>query len=278
MIESILLGLLQGLAEFLPISSSGHLVLGKSLLGLHDAGMFFDIMLHAGTLLSIFVIFRKKIWNIVKGCLLCDGKQLREAGYIVLASIPTAAIGLGFKDRIESLFENPRFVCAALIFTGTLLFASKWAKTGANHPSEPGKEMNWWRALLTGIVQGIACVPGISRSGSTISAMLFLGTNRKYAGEFSFLMSIPAVGGAALLDLVKWVKCQTFNPAEKPELVLSCASSGDFTPALLVGMAIAFISGIFALKWLMNFVQKGKFHYFAYYLWAAGVLGLIFIK
>ncbi len=278
MFESILLGLLQGLAEFLPVSSSGHLVVGKSLLGLKDAGMFFDIMLHAGTLLSIFVIFRKKIWNIVKGCALRDKAQLKEAGYIVLASIPTAIIGLGFKDQIESLFENPRFVCGALLFTGTLLFASKWAKTGANHPEEPGKAMNWWRALLTGTVQGVACIPGISRSGSTISAMLFMGTNRKYAGEFSFLMSIPAVGGAALLDLVKWVKCQTFNPIENPEMLAKCAESGSFTPELLAGMAVAFISGIFALKWLMNFVQKGKFHYFAYYLWAAGILGLVFIR
>lgn len=278
MFESILLGLLQGLAEFLPVSSSGHLVVGKSLLGLKDAGMFFDIMLHAGTLLSIFVIFRKKIWNIVKGCALRDKAQLREAGYIVLASIPTAIIGLGFKDQIESLFENPRFVCGALLFTGTLLFASKWARTGANHPEEPGKAMNWWRALLTGTVQGVACIPGISRSGSTISAMLFMGTNRKYAGEFSFLMSIPAVGGAALLDLVKWIKCQTFNPLENPEMLAKCAESGSFTPELLVGMAIAFVSGIFALKWLMNFVQKGKFHYFAYYLWAAGILGLAFIR
>ncbi len=278
MFESILLGLLQGLAEFLPVSSSGHLVVGKSLLGLKDAGMFFDIMLHAGTLLSIFVIFRKKIWNIVKGCALRDKAQLKEAGYIVLASIPTAIIGLGFKDQIESLFENPRFVCGALLFTGTLLFASKWAKTGANHPEEPGKAMNWWRALLTGTVQGVACIPGISRSGSTISAMLFMGTNRKYAGEFSFLMSIPAVGGAALLDLVKWVKCQTFNPIENPEMLAKCAESGSFTPELLVGMAVAFVSGIFALKWLMNFVQKGKFHYFAYYLWAAGILGIVFIR
>lgn len=240
--------------------------------------MFFDIMLHAGTLLSIFVIFRKKIWNIIKGCALRDKAQLKEAGYIVLASIPTAIIGLGFKDQIESLFENPRFVCGALLFTGTLLFASKWAKTGANHPEEPGKAMNWWRALITGTVQGIACIPGISRSGSTISAMLFMGTNRKYAGEFSFLMSIPAVGGAALLDLIKWFKCQTFNPIEKPEMLEKCATSGSFTPELLVGMAVAFVAGIFALKWLMNFVQKGKFHYFAYYLWAAGILGLVFIR
>lgn len=278
MFESILLGLLQGLAEFLPVSSSGHLVLGKSLLGLKDAGMFFDIMLHAGTLLSIFVIFRKKIWNILKGCALRDKAQLREAGYIVLASIPTAAIGLGFKDQIESLFENPRFVCGALLFTGTLLFASKWARTGANHPEEPGKAMNWWRALATGVVQGFACIPGVSRSGSTISAMLFMGTNRKYAGEFSFLMSIPAVGGAALLDFIKWFKCQTFNPIENPEMLEKCAESGSFTPELLVGMAVAFVAGIFALKWLMNFVQKGKFHYFAYYLWAAGILGLVFIR
>lgn len=276
MIESILLGLLQGLAEFLPVSSSGHLVLGKALVGLQEEGMFFDVMLHTGTLLSIFVIFRKKIWNILVGCAKRDREQLKEAGYIILASIPTAIIGLGFKDSIESLFENPRAVCVAMLFTGTILFLSKWAKTGANHPEEVGKGMNWWRALLTGITQGIACIPGISRSGSTISSMLFMGVNRKYAGEFSFLMSIPAVGGAALLDFIKWIKCQNVSP-DNLQMVEECATSGTFSPALLAGMAVAFLSGIFALKWLLNFVQKGKFHTFAYYLWTVGIVGLIFI-
>ena len=201
MFESIILGLLQGLAEFLPISSSGHLVIGHELLGMNEAGMFFDIMLHAGTLLSIFVVFHKKITDIIVGCLHRDKDQLREAGYIILASIPTALIGLGFKDALEGLFENPRAVCVAELFTGLLLFTSQWGATGAKHPDNEGVKMNWWRALVTGVVQGIACIPGISRSGSTISAMMFMGVNRKYAGEFSFLMSIPAVGGAALLDL-----------------------------------------------------------------------------
>ncbi|MCQ2099212.1 MAG: undecaprenyl-diphosphate phosphatase [Fibrobacter sp.] len=283
MIESIILGLLQGLAEFLPISSSGHLVLGKELLGMEEAGMFFDIMLHAGTLLSIFVVFRKKIVDMIVGCIRRDKTQLKEVGYIVLASIPTAIIGIGFKKPLESLFENPRAVCCALLVTATLLFVSQWGKTGSKHPECEGVQMNWWRALVTGVVQGIACIPGISRSGSTISGMIFLGVNRKYAGEFSFLMSIPAVGGAALLDVIKWVKCQDPETVaryaiEKPEKALACADASGFTPELLVGMIAAFIFGIIALKWLMAFVQKGKFHYFSYYLWAAGILGLIFIK
>lgn len=283
MIESIILGLLQGLAEFLPISSSGHLVLGKELLGMEEAGMFFDIMLHAGTLLSIFVVFRKKIVDMIVGCIHRDKTQLKEVGYIVLASIPTAIIGIGFKKPLESLFENPRAVCCALLVTATLLFVSQWGRTGSKHPECEGVQMNWWRALVTGVVQGVACIPGISRSGSTISGMIFLGVNRKYAGEFSFLMSIPAVGGAALLDVIKWVKCQ--NPEkiaqyvlENPEKAQACAEAGKFTPELLVGVLVAFIFGIIALKWLMAFVQKGKFHYFSYYLWAAGILGLIFIK
>ena len=271
MIESILLGLLQGLAEFLPISSSGHLVLGHELLNMKEAGMFFDVMLHAGTLLSIFVVFHKKITDIIVGCLRRNPEQLREAGYIILASIPTALIGLGFKDVLEGLFENPRAVCVAELFTGLLLFTSQWGKTGAKHPENEGVKMNWWRALLTGTVQGIACIPGISRSGSTISAMMFMGVNRKYAGEFSFLMSIPAVGGAALLDAIKWFKCQN------PEKALNCADAGGFTPELLVGMLVSFIFGIIALKWLMTFLQKGKFQHFAWYVWAVGILGLIFL-
>ena len=164
MFESIILGLLQGLAEFLPISSSGHLVLGHELLGMNEAGMFFDIMLHAGTLLSIFVVFHKKITDIIVGCIRRNPEQLKEAGYIILASIPTALIGLGFKDALESLFENPRAVCVAELFTGLLLFTSQWGPTGAKHPDNEGVKMNWWRALVTGTVQGIACIPGISRS------------------------------------------------------------------------------------------------------------------
>ena len=280
MFESIILGLLQGLAEFLPISSSGHLVLGHEILGMNEAGMFFDIMLHAGTLLSIFVVFHKKITDIIVGCIRRNPEQLKEAGYIVLASIPTALIGLGFKDALESLFENPRAVCVAELFTGLLLFTSQWGPTGARHPENEGVKMNWWRALVTGTVQGIACIPGISRSGSTISAMMFMGVNRKYAGEFSFLMSIPAVGGAALLDCIKWIKCQTMTPEKallNPEKALKCVDAGTFTPELLVGMLVAFVFGIVALKWLMNFVQKGKFQHFAWYVWAVGILGLIFI-
>ena len=282
MFESIILGLLQGLAEFLPISSSGHLVIGHELLNMNEAGMFFDIMLHAGTLLSIFVVFRKKIVDIIVGCLRRDKEQLREAGYIVLASIPTAMIGLGFKDALETLFVNPRAVCVAELFTGLLLFTSQWGPTGAKHPDNEGVKMNWWRALVTGTVQGIACIPGISRSGSTISAMMFMGVNRKYAGEFSFLMSIPAVGGAALLDCIKWIKCQNVEKVaqmalENPEKAAKCAEAGNFTPELLVGMVVAFIFGVIALKWLMNFVQKGKFQHFAWYVWAVGILGLIFL-
>lgn len=283
MIESIILGLLQGLAEFLPISSSGHLVLGEKLLNMKEAGMFFDIMLHAGTLLAIFVVFRKKLADMIVGCIRRDPVQLKEAGYIILASIPTAIIGIGFKKPLESLFENPKAVCCAMLFTGALLFVSQWGKTGSKHPECEGVKMNWWRALVTGVVQGIACIPGISRSGSTISGMIFLGVNRKYAGEFSFLMSIPAVGGAALLDCIKWIKCLDPETVaryaiEKPEKALACADASGFTPELLVGMVVAFIFGIIALKWLMAFVQKGKFHYFSYYLWVAGILGLIFIK
>ena len=277
MFESIILGLLQGLAEFLPISSSGHLVLGHELLGMNEAGMFFDIMLHAGTLLSIFVVFHKKITDIIVGCLRRNPEQLKEAGYIILASIPTALIGLGFKDALESLFENPRAVCVAELVTGILLFTSQWGPTGAKHPDNEGVKMNWWRALVTGTVQGIACIPGISRSGSTISAMMFMGVNRKYAGEFSFLMSIPAVGGAALLDAIKWAKCQNLSPNAPEEKIQACANATGFSPELLVGMLVSFIFGIIALKWLMTFLQKGKFQHFAWYVWAVGILGLIFI-
>lgn len=269
MIDSLTLGLLQGLAEFLPISSSGHLVLGKSLLGMKEAGMFFDVMLHAGTLLSIFVVFRKKLLKMIVGFFKKDKEQREYVFYIVLASIPTAIIGLGFKSQLEALFTNPRAVSIALLFTGTLLFLTRWAKPAQEVENA---KMNWWKALITGTVQGVACIPGISRSGSTISSMLFLKIDRKFAGEFSFLMSIPAVGGAALLDLIHWFECQGANA-----LLESCRTAGTFNLALLAGMVVAFVTGIFALRWLLVFVQKGKLHHFAWYVWAAGILGLLFI-
>lgn len=272
MLESILLGLLQGLAEFLPVSSSGHLVLGKTILGMQEAGMFFDIMLHAGTLLSIFVIFRKKIIDMILGIFRREKEQLNYALFIILASIPTAVVGIGFKDQLESLFQNPRAVCVALLITGVLLFCTKFAPTGPKYPDAVAKPMNWWRAIIAGTVQGIACMPGISRSGSTTSAMLYMGISRKYAGEFTFLMSIPAVGGAALLDFFDWLKCQ--GPENLSE---ACASAGTLDLALIVGMIVAFVAGIFALKWLMSFVQRGKLHYFSWYVWAIGILGLIFL-
>ena len=272
MIESMLLGLLQGLAEFLPVSSSGHLVLGKTLFNMHDVGMFFDIMLHVGTLFSIFVVFHKKIWNILYGIFKKEEAQIKEALFIVIASVPTAFIGLFFKDTLENLFVNPKAVCVGLLFTGVLLFLTRWSAPSAEKPMRV-KPMNWWRAFLTGVMQGVACIPGISRSGSTTSVMLYLGIDRKYAGEFTFLMSIPAVAGAALLDLKKWISCQGADA-----LLDVCKDSGNFSLALILGMIVSFISGIFALKWLMAFVKKGKLHYFSWYVFAVGVLGLIFLK
>jgi undecaprenyl-diphosphatase len=188
---------------------------------------------------------------------------------VILASIPTAIIGIGFKDALESLFTNPRAVSIALLFTGTFLFLTRFAN---QTDKEEFASMTWWKALVIGVVQGIACIPGISRSGSTISAMLFLKVNRKFAGEFSFLMSIPAVGGAALLDFKHWLECQGADA-----LMQSCQDAGAFNIALLAGMVVAFASGLFALRWLITFVQKGKFHHFAWYVWVAGILGLLFI-
>lgn len=271
MITSLILGLIQGLAEFLPISSSGHLALGEYLMKFKGAGLMFDVMLHVGTLAAVFVVFRKQIWALIVGCCKRDKEQLRYALFIILATIPTGIIGLGLKDPIETLFRNPRYVCCALLVTGVLLFFTQWAKTGSRHPDATPRPMNWWRAILVGIVQGVATIPGISRSGSTISSMLYIGTDRKFAGEFSFIMSLPAVGGAALLEFLDWFKCRGIVSD-------ACAEVGTIDAGLIAGMAVAFVSGIVALKWLMSFVQKGKLHYFAYYVWAVGILGLIFIR
>lgn len=267
-LEAASLGAIQGLTEFLPISSSGHLVIFQHLLGMREPELTFDIMVHAGTLGAITVVFLQEIATLLRRGLPGVWRQAahrqiwlggpwspeRMVMWIIIASIPTAIIGVAGKDTFEVWFGSPTVVGAMLIATGVLLFLTR--HTARRQHGRPG--MHGWQALGIGAVQGIAVIPGISRSGSTISAGLLLGVERQLAATFSFLASVPATVGAVAVAL--------------PDL--ASAQPAEWT-ACGIGTLIAFGTGYISLRWLLGVIRRGKLHRFAYYCWAAGALALI---
>ena len=260
-LQAIFLGVVQGLTEFLPVSSSGHLVFFQSVFGLAEPQLAFDVMLHLGTLLAVIVYFRTDVARILLGTWAwVRGRRGGESEaklllWIVVASIPTGLMGVLLKDWFESLFSMPKTVGLMLLVTGLLL----WLTRFAGRKQKTRGEMGVLDALVIGIAQGVAIIPGISRSGSTISAGLFCGLNRELAGKFSFLLSIPAILGATFLEFRE----------------IDAASGIGVT---LFGMAVSFFVGLVALKLLMNIVKKGKLSYFSYYCWAVGVLMVLLAK
>ncbi|WP_375314917.1 MULTISPECIES: undecaprenyl-diphosphate phosphatase [unclassified Schlesneria] len=256
-VRVLILAVVQGVAEFLPISSSGHLVIIDELLrqgkSVEDEAMTLNIVLHLGTLGSIITVYFQRLKRIILEA------DLRLCAAIVLASIPAGLVGVLFKKRLEPLFENAWIAGCGLLVTGTLLLLSQRVK-GGNYNE---KEMPWWVALMVGCFQAVALVPGISRSGSTISGGMLAGLQRESAGTFSFLIAIPAIGGAALLDAVKLLKQQGGNPEAIPGSVL------------LMGMGVSFIVGIIALRLLLTLISKQRLHVFGYYCLAAGTATLI---
>jgi undecaprenyl-diphosphatase len=242
----------------LPISSSGHLVFFQSLLGLNETPLFFNVMFHSGTLLAVVVYFRNDLWIIMKGLVAAmkGEKEGREGAklflLIVIASIPTGLIGIFFKDWFESLFSRPSLVGVMLLITGGILALTHWM----NKEGRPFARMRWMDAFLIGIVQGLAIIPGISRSGATISTGLFLGLSRELSGRFSFLLSIPAIVGATFIEF------QTMGQGE--EVWIS-----------LAGAAAAFVVGMVSLSFLMSVLKTGKLSNFSYYCWMVGALVII---
>jgi undecaprenyl-diphosphatase len=262
-LHAVLLGALQGVAEFLPISSSGHLVVLRELLGIDGIPVLFDVLLHFATLAAIFIVFRKRIgsilvslWNLVRGRKTeADLPNLRLTAMILLGSVFTA--GLGFLISRYEFEGYPKLVSALFLVTAALLLvASRFGGGTARYET-----MKPRHGIITGIAQGIGVLPGISRSGITISAALLSGMNREQAGEFSFLISIPAILGAFLLSL-----------DEAAELSARVA----LVP-LAVGILTAFVVGLFSLVFLLRLVRRGKLHYFSFYLIPVGILGLIFL-
>lgn len=250
--EALLLGLVQGATEFLPVSSSGHLVMGQALLGVQVPGAGLEVALHAATLLSVLIVYRSRLRGLVTGAVRGDREQLGYAGLLILASIPAAIAGLGFGDFLESLFDRPVVTAVALILTGCVVMTAKRALA-----RQPAQGIGVASALVMGLAQAAAIVPGISRSGSTVVAALWRGASPSEAAAFSFLMSIPAVGGAAILKL--------------PDAI----SSGGVAPAvLLLAGATACVAGVAAIRLFRAMLANRSFHVFAPYLWVVGALFL----
>ncbi len=253
-LKSALMGLVQGLTEFLPVSSSGHLVIFKDLLGLEQPGITLEIWLHVSTLLAVLLVFRKDFVRL--GQFYRDREQRKFLFRLILGSIPAALLGLLLSDYAESLFRSTLVVGCMLLITGTLLKLLTILPIGKKRL----EEMSPVDALFIGLAQGIAIIPGISRSGSTIAGAVFRGLEPGSAIRYSFMLSAPAIAGAALWELRGFSFAGMGN-----EMLLSYAISG----------AVAFFSGVLAIKIFINLLKEKKFHYFAYYCWGMGVLTII---
>ncbi len=257
LLRALILGIIQGLTEFLPVSSSGHLELAKYFLGDHSlAGesMAMTVTLHAATALSTLVVFRKDVAEIFAGLFKRNSEAWQFTFLIVLSMIPAAAVGLLWEDQIEQLFSrNVPLVAAMLVFTGLLLF-------GADKARNTVEDVSPLKALLIGVAQAIAILPGISRSGATLSTSVLLGVDRRKAARFSFLMVVPLILGKMAKDLLDSDGLQSME--------------GQF-PALLLGFIAAFVTGLLACKWMLSLVQNAQLKYFAYYCFALAALAWI---
>jgi len=257
-IDSIVLGIIQGLTEFLPVSSSGHLELGKAILGdqsIPQESLMFTVVLHFATALSTIVVFRKDILAIIKGLLAFKwNEETQFITKIVVSMIPAAVVGLFFEEEFEQLFNGKiLLVGCMLILTALLLFLADKAK-------DTDKKVSFKNAFVIGISQAIAILPGISRSGATISTSVLLGNDKTKAARFSFLMVVPLIFGKIAKDVLGG------------ELTYE---NHNFS-ALVIGFIAAFIAGLFACTWMIALVKKSKLSYFAIYCIAVGLIAIIF--
>lgn len=268
-IQAIILGLLQGLTEFLPVSSSGHLVLMQELLNVsHEGDISFEVFVHFGTFLSVLIALHKEVIAILSSLAHAiqhprsisdqyeNDEFLRLAVFIVVGSIPAAIVGIRFEHTVEQLFSDPKLVSVMLVITGFVLFLTRYA-----NPKDDTK-VKLGSSILIGCAQAIAIIPGISRSGSTISIALFTGVSREQSAKFSFLLALPVIFGATLLktrDLIS-----TPPPAEK-------------ISTLIVGTIVSAVAGYFAILFLLNLLRQRRFSWFAYYCLLVGILGVLFV-
>jgi undecaprenyl-diphosphatase len=266
--KAVILGIIQGLTEFLPVSSSGHLVLFGTLLQVEQPGMLLEIMLHLGTLIAVFLAFWPEVTLLARSGftilrnparapqLVREDANCRLLLVIVLATIPIALVGLVADDWIVRFFDNPAFTGAMLCVTGGILFIAARTRKGV----KPIEEISFPDGLLIGLGQALAVLPGISRSGTTIAAGMLRGVNRESAARFSFLLSIPAVLGSQVLAVKE---------------LLGSPNIGESLPALALGTIFAAAAGYLAIRLLLSTIRRGRLVYFVYYTWFVGLMVLL---
>ena len=249
-IEAIILGIVQGITEWLPISSSGHLVLFQELLDITQP-VIFDVVLHLGSLVALLLVFWKDIQRLVSGFLKWETYYVKYVLWLIAATIPIALVGFFLNDIVKSAFESVKVVGYSLIFTAIVLFLSKYPKIKEN-------KLTWKSIIFIGIAQALAILPGVSRSGMTISTGLMQGTKREDTARFSFLLFIPAILGATMLEFRHLGEISNIS-------------------ALGIGVLTTIVVGFFSLKFLLSIIKKEKFSYFSWYCLLLGVLVLIFV-
>lgn len=265
--EALALGVLQGLTEFLPVSSSGHLALAQEALGIRDPSIALEVSVHLGTALAVILAFAQQIRSLcvavcraARNALLgglrtqiAEDRDLHLATMIVWGTVPAALAGLLFRDPVERMFSSPILVSCALLVTGLVLWSTRWA-------SGEERSLGWTQALWIGLAQAVALVPGISRSGATISAGLHARVSAHAAAEYSLLLSLPAILGATVLQL--------------RDFIAGVPLAAEIRPLVLAVVA-AFCSGYLAVRLLLRVVRRGRLRVFAYYCWAVGGAGLV---
>lgn len=267
--QAVVLGVVQGLTEFLPVSSSGHLVVFQQVLGVRLPGVAFEIVLHLGTLAAVLVVYRRDVEAAVAGGLRALAALMRGRGaaawrddpgaylalLVILGTVPAALVGLAAKDAIEAVFESASAVAVFWLVTGALL----WWVNRLEHAGKPLERAGLGDALAVGIFQALALLPGVSRSGSTIAGARLRGLSRVDAARFSFLLSLPAIVGAAVLEM----------PA-----ILAAGETGAGLLPLLAGGLTAAVTGYASIRWLLRWLVADRLHWFAYYVWALAIVVL----
>ena len=248
-IEAALLGVVQGLTEFFPVSSSGHLAMFQALFGGRTGGaLFFEVSVHVATMVAIVAFYRERIIALLTGVLGGSRDSIEYVGKLAVATLPSVVVGLTAKDWIETQFGNPVGVGCALLVTGVVVYSSRWTRSGA-----VGSVPGWGAVVAIGLAQAVAILPGISRSGSTVAVALALGVAPKAAAEFSFLLGIIAITGAATLML--------------PDLLQEDAAA---LTQIAIGSFTALVSGLIAISLFVRMLDRGLFHYWAWYCWGVG--------
>ncbi len=252
--QALVLGVVQGLTEFLPVSSSGHLVVAEAWIGIRTPGVTLEVTVHAATLLAVIVVYRARIGELTRGVLSGGASSLRYVGLIVLAAIPAGVAGVWLTGLVEQAFDSLTVVGIGFLTTGIVLWSTRAIPVRERYLTLDAR-----RALAIGFAQALALVPGISRSGTTVSTGIWSGLEPVYAAEFSFLLSIPVIAGATILEI--------------PELAGGIA--GIPTEAVAVSFVASLLSGIFAIRFLIFLLRRQAFYQFAPYCWLLGAATIV---